>query len=150
MKYALLVFLATWISVFTLGLQSRNVNQGHYWASAFTSIGIGAGHVMLYKYMPSADWLELAGYFAGGITGITSSIWFHKRAAAWLPQLRARIAAAIARWKATASRRLDEDEHRDVGMTGAIAIRCPRCGCGPNVPVCKYDLACPRLQTDVH
>jgi hypothetical protein len=84
MKYALLVFLGTWLSVFTLGLQSLNVNQGHYFAAAVTSLGIGAGHVLLYKYMPTADWLELGGYFAGGVTGITASMWFHRRAKAWL------------------------------------------------------------------
>jgi hypothetical protein len=33
-KYALLVFAGTWLSVFTLGLQSLNVNQGHYLAAA--------------------------------------------------------------------------------------------------------------------
>jgi hypothetical protein len=84
MKYALLVFLGTWLSVFTLGLQSLNVNQGHYLAAAVTSLGIGAGHVLLYKYMPTADWLELGGYFIGGVTGITASMWFHRRAKATL------------------------------------------------------------------
>jgi hypothetical protein len=99
MKYALLVFLGTWLSVFTLGLQSLNVNQGHYLAAAITSVGIGAGHVLLYKYMPSANWAELVGYFAGGITGITASMWFHRRAKAWLAR---RLAARVA-----------ADEHRD-------------------------------------
>jgi hypothetical protein len=77
-KYALLVFVGTWLSVFTLGLQSLNVNQGHYLAAAVTSLGIGAGHVLLYRYMPSANWGELAGYFIGGVTGITASMWFHR------------------------------------------------------------------------
>jgi hypothetical protein len=64
MKYALLVFAGTWLSVFTLGLQSLNVNQGHYLAAAVTSIGIGIGHVLLYRYMPGANKVEIGFYLA--------------------------------------------------------------------------------------
>jgi hypothetical protein len=105
MKYALLVFLGTWLSVFTLGLQSLNVNQGHYFAAAVTSLGIGAGHVLLYKYMPTADWLELGGYFAGGVTGITASMWIH-------PRIKALVARRLAE-------RVAADEHRDVAHCGS-------------------------------
>jgi hypothetical protein len=50
----MLVYLATFVSVFTLGLQSLNVNQGHYLAAAVTSFFIGSGHIFLYRYMPAA------------------------------------------------------------------------------------------------
>lgn len=80
---ALLCFAATFVSVFALGLQSLNVNQGHYWAAAGTSLLIGAGHIGLYRYMPSANGLELAGYLVGGVTGITASMWFHRSVRAW-------------------------------------------------------------------
>lgn len=80
---ALLCFAATFVSVFALGLQSLNVNQGHYRAAALTSLLIGGGHIALYRYMPGADLVEIAGYLAGGVTGITSSMWFHRRAKAW-------------------------------------------------------------------
>jgi hypothetical protein len=106
MSAALLIFAATYISVFTLGLQSLNVNQGHYVAAAVTSFFIGTGHMLLYRYMPTASLPDLAGYYVGGITGITSSIWFHKRAKAWL-------AARFGRGRRP-------DEHRDVGRCGAV------------------------------
>lgn len=85
----LLVFASTYVSVFTLGLQSLNVNQGHYLAAAVTSFFIGTGHIFLYKYMPSSGVPELVGYYLGGILGITTSIWFHKRVRAWWAQRKA-------------------------------------------------------------
>ncbi len=112
MKGALLIFAATYVSVFTLGLQSLNVNQGHYLAAAVTSFFIGTGHILLYRHMPSAHPGELVGYYLGGIAGICSSIWFHKRAKAWL-------ALRVARWRAR--RAIGRgDEHRDVGQCGRI------------------------------
>jgi hypothetical protein len=54
------IFLSTFIAVFALGFQSQNVNQGHYWAAALTSVAIGASSIVLYKLMPdsrsSATW----------------------------------------------------------------------------------------------
>ena len=89
-----LIFAATFLSVFTLGLQSLNVNQGHYLAAAVTSFFIGVGHTALYKFMPDAGGAQFAAYSIGGITGITSSMWFHRTAkraiARWLDQRRAR------------------------------------------------------------
>lgn len=112
MKYALLVFAGTWLSVFTLGLQSLNVNQGHYLAAAITSLGIGTGHIILYKVMPGADAMEVAFYLLAGVTGITSSMWFHRRAKAWL-------ALRLARWHARRAVDEHDDEHQDVGRCGA-------------------------------
>ena len=85
-----LIFGATYLSVFTLGLQSLNVNQGHYLAAAVTSFFIGVGHAALYKYMPDAGGAQFAAYSLGGITGITSSMWFHRRFKAWWTRWRTR------------------------------------------------------------
>jgi len=83
MSGALLCFGATFIAVFALGLQSLNVNQGHYWAAAVTSLLISVGHIALYKFMPGADLVEVGGYLVGGVAGITSSMWFHRRVRTW-------------------------------------------------------------------
>lgn len=83
MTAALLVFFATYLSVFTLGLQSLNVNQGQYLAAGVTSFFISTGHIFLYSYMPNPSGFTLVGYYLGGIAGITSSIWFHKTARRW-------------------------------------------------------------------
>ena len=75
----LLLFGSTFIAVFSLGLQSLNVNQGHYWAAAGTSLLISSGHILLYRYMPEAKAVEVLAYYAGGVLGITSSMWVHAR-----------------------------------------------------------------------
>lgn len=99
MTAALLCFAATFLSVFALGLQSLNVNQGHYWAAAFTSLLIGVSTMYLYEQMPTPTLLERAAYLAGGVSGITFSMWFHHTVKAW--------------WKS-------RDEHADVGRCGQI------------------------------
>ena len=73
------IFLSTFIAVFALGFQSQNVNQGHYWAAALTSVAIGASSIVLYKLMPDSSALEILGYLVGGVTGITASMWVHRR-----------------------------------------------------------------------
>lgn len=83
MTNALLLFVSTYVCVFALGLQSLNVNQGHYAAAALTSFAISTGHIFLYKFMPDSGWLEWGGYYAGGVAGITSSMWFHRTVRAW-------------------------------------------------------------------
>jgi hypothetical protein len=82
---ALLCFASTFVAVFALGLQSLNVNQGHYLAAALTSLAIGASSIALYKFMPTAGWvsLETLCYLTGGVTGITSSMWFHRTVKQW-------------------------------------------------------------------
>jgi hypothetical protein len=79
----LAIFASTFLSVFALGLQSLNVNQGHYLAAALTSVLISTGHVALYKYMPEAQLEQLAAYYTGAIAGILSSMWFHRRFKDW-------------------------------------------------------------------
>ena len=77
----LTLFASTFVLVFALGLQSLNVNNGHYIAAAFTSFVIGAGQMILYKIAPHASWSEIAFYLIGGPFGITASMWAHPRLA---------------------------------------------------------------------
>jgi hypothetical protein len=104
----LLCFASTYVAVFALGLQSLNVNQGHYLAAAGTSLLIGLGHIALYKFMPGAELGEVIGYLAGGVAGITSSMWFHRRVRAWWADWKARrrLRMAIQR------RKIDVSSHR--------------------------------------
>lgn len=117
MTQVLVVFAATFISVFTLGLQSLNVNGRHYLAAAFTSLFIGGGHMLLYRFMPSAAAPEILSYLVGGVTGITSSIWCHDRAKAWLQKRRERR-SMVAHGAASLIGALDE--HADVHNCGRI------------------------------
>lgn len=80
---ALIIFGATFLAVFALGLQSLNVNQGHYIAAAATSTLISTGHIYLYELMPQATLATRLGYYLGGIVGITASMWFHREVKAW-------------------------------------------------------------------
>ncbi len=76
---ALLLFLCTFALVFALGLQSLNVNGGHYLAAFLTSIVIGGGQMLLLKLGPDANWIEIAAYLAGGPFGIVASMAAHSR-----------------------------------------------------------------------
>lgn len=75
----LILFASTFVAVFALGFQSQNVNQGHYLAAAITSLFIGVSSIFLYKFMPEANAPQLAAYLAGGVAGIVSSMYIHRR-----------------------------------------------------------------------
>lgn len=76
---ALALFASTYALVFFLGLQSLNVNGGHYKAAFLTSFGIGLGNLALFKLAPDASGMEIAAFLAGGPFGIISSMAFHRR-----------------------------------------------------------------------
>lgn len=76
---ALVLFLSTFVTVFAMGLQSLNVNGGHYKAAFVNSIVIGASNLLLYKVMPNASPIEIVAYLSGGPFGIVSSMYMHKR-----------------------------------------------------------------------
>lgn len=76
---ALAIFASTFVTVFALGFQSQNVNQGHYWWAAITSVVIGGSSIWLYKLLPDANPIQIAAYIAGGVTGITASMYAHRR-----------------------------------------------------------------------
>lgn len=75
----IILFASVFASVFALGFQSQNVNQGHYAAAFITSFFIGAGHLALYRLMPEASLSETAAYLMGGPFGIVASMWAHRR-----------------------------------------------------------------------
>lgn len=75
---ALILFASTFALVFALGMQSLNVNGGHAKAAFVNSLLIGAMQMVLLKLGPNADWLEIAGYLAGGPFGIVTSMYVHK------------------------------------------------------------------------
>lgn len=75
----LILFSSTFVLVFALGLQSLNVNNGHFIAAALTSFVIGGGQMVLYKLAPNASVSEIAAFLMGGPFGITASMWAHPR-----------------------------------------------------------------------
>lgn len=76
---AALLFFSTFLLVFALGLQSLNVNRGHYRAAFFTSFGISAANLMLFKLAPNATAVEMFAFIVGGPFGIVASMWVHPR-----------------------------------------------------------------------
>lgn len=80
---AVALFASTYLLVFALGLQSLNVNGGHYRAAFCTSFAIGAANLVLFKLAPDASGIEVAAYLAGGPLGIVSAMKAHP----WLRRL---------------------------------------------------------------
>ncbi len=74
---ALALFLSTFALVFALGLQSLNVNGGHYRAAFLTSFAIGVANLVLFKLAPDASGWEIAAYLTGGPIGIVCAMWAH-------------------------------------------------------------------------
>jgi hypothetical protein len=75
----LILFASAFGSVFLLGIQSKNVNQGRYIASVVTSFGISVGQFVFAHAAASGDLLAFSASAAGGCCGIASSIWFWQR-----------------------------------------------------------------------
>lgn len=70
---------STFCLVFTLGLQSQLVNNGHYASAFINSLAIGTSQLVLFKLAPDASGVEIAAYLAGGPFGIVASMVFYKR-----------------------------------------------------------------------
>jgi hypothetical protein len=60
---ALTLFASTFLLVFALGFQSLNVNNGHYWAAAITSLVIGSMQLVMLKLGPDATLIEASPSF---------------------------------------------------------------------------------------
>lgn len=75
----LALFASTFALVFFLGLQSLNINGGHYVAAFFTSFGIGAGNLVVLKLAPNASGPEMAAFLLGGPLGIIASMAAHRK-----------------------------------------------------------------------
>lgn len=74
----LALFGSAFLLVFALGVQSLNVNNGHYAAAFATSFFIGVSNLVLYRYMPDPTPSQVAAYLAGGPFGIIAAMRFHK------------------------------------------------------------------------
>lgn len=75
----LALFVSTFGLVFALGMQSLNVNGGHYIAAFITSFFIGASNLIVLKIAPSATPTEMIAYLIGGPFGIIASMITHRK-----------------------------------------------------------------------
>lgn len=73
------LFLSAFATVFLLGIQQQNVHGRHYAAAIFTSLGIGAAQLFLWRMVPEATAAEIAATLAGGPVGIVAAMWIHPR-----------------------------------------------------------------------
>ena len=76
---AFLIFGSTFVLVFALGFQSQNVNRGHYKAAFLTSFAIAVSNIVLYKFVPQANLLEVCAYLAAGPVAIVAAMYCHER-----------------------------------------------------------------------
>jgi hypothetical protein len=76
---AAMLLASTFCLVFTLGLQSQLVNNGHHLGAFINSLAIGASNLVLFKLAPNAAGLEIAAYLIGGPFGIVASMVFYSR-----------------------------------------------------------------------
>lgn len=80
MNNVLLIFGATFCSVFALGLQSRLINHNNYIAAMLNSAFIGCANLVLYKKLPNVEtFWEGAAYALGGAVSIPLAMLFHKK-----------------------------------------------------------------------
>lgn len=82
---AAILFITTFAGVFFLGIQSLNVNRGHYFAAAITSYFISGANYFVLKLVPAQmTTLETLAYFNGGPLGIVCAMWAHPHLSRWL------------------------------------------------------------------
>lgn len=75
-----IIFLAGFTSVFLLGFQSRCVNTGNYSLAALGSFSIALMQTTLWGALFSdLSWSSSIVYGLSGASGITSSMWVHRR-----------------------------------------------------------------------
>lgn len=77
MIQAAILFASTFTLVFLLGVQQLNVQHGHRFAAAATSLFIGISQLALYKLAPDAGGVEIAAYLAGGPLAIVCAMRVH-------------------------------------------------------------------------
>ncbi len=72
---------ASFVQVFALGFQSRNVNHGNYGWAAGTSFFIGISQVAVWHRImqPDGGILPALVYGASGSIAIVCSMWVHRR-----------------------------------------------------------------------
>ena len=75
----LLLFASSFVTVFLLGVQQKNVHGNHYLAAIFTSFGIGGAQIFLWRLVPDANATQILATLLGGPCGITAAMWAHPR-----------------------------------------------------------------------
>lgn len=93
----LIIFTSSFFSVFALGFQSLNVNQGRYVSASLTSIVICTGSLFILRGIPTASVLPILAYYVGCNLGILAGMWSHPRIKVWLAALNRRWTEALAR-----------------------------------------------------
>ncbi len=80
MSYIISISLASFFTVFLLGFQSLNVNQGYRVLACVTSLGISASNYVLFKLLPNQELqpFEFFCYSLSGSLGILASMELHK------------------------------------------------------------------------
>lgn len=75
----LAMYWSSFLVVFLLGLQSKNVTHSRYVAAILTSFGISVGQFLFAKYAATGNMTAFLVCAAGGCTGIAFSIWFYDK-----------------------------------------------------------------------
>jgi hypothetical protein len=77
----LLLAAVSFVQVFALGFQSRNVNHGNYGWAAATSFFIGLSPAAVWRRItgPDAGTVEALVYARSGSCAIVAAMWVHAR-----------------------------------------------------------------------
>lgn len=73
------LFLSSFITVFLLGAQQKNVQGNHYLAAIVTSFGIGGAQIFLWRLVPDANATQILATLLGGPVGIVAAMWVHPK-----------------------------------------------------------------------
>ena len=73
-----LMFAGSFVLVFLLGIQSRNVVAGRYLAAITTSFGISVSNFIFVKFAATGSYDVFFVNAVGGCLGIAGSIFFYK------------------------------------------------------------------------
>ena len=75
----MILFLATTVRVFLLGLQTQNVVGGYYWWATGTSYLLGVADMAIILLVLDYGWDSWWIMGTGGAAGVTGSMWVHRR-----------------------------------------------------------------------
>ncbi len=73
------IFLATVIRIFLLAFQNQNVIGGFYRWAAAVSLLLAVTDVAIVLLVMDKGWWSVPYVAAGGVVGVTSSMWVHRR-----------------------------------------------------------------------
>ena len=74
-----MILIATFLTVFLLGIQQQNVIHGHYALAALTSFAIATAQFVMIRAVVTGDWYEFIMMGIGGASGVTLSMWTHRK-----------------------------------------------------------------------